>query len=143
MSLSENQFTPYNPFKGRTQSVVNIGWNGLCFNMVTADVLRRAPYVRILLNADTKQLAVQTASKLDIQSTRFFRPNTFKGKPIKINSRSMVRLIRETAGWPDDETWNVAGIYSAEDNAIIYNLDSAYRPSSRGGWSSGRQTRRR
>ena len=143
MSLSEIQFIPYNPFKGRTQSVVNIGRNGLSFNVATVDILHRTPYVRVLLSADTKQFAVQATSELNLQSTYFFRPEVFKNNRIKINSRSMVRLIRETAEWLDGEIWNITGVYSAEDDAIIYDLGSAYKPSSKGGWASGRRTRRR
>ena len=40
------------------QSIVTIGRNGLSFNVKTADVLHRTTFVRVLLNAETGQLAV-------------------------------------------------------------------------------------
>lgn len=126
------------------QSVVTIGRNGLSFNINTADVLHRVAFVRVLLNAETGQLAVQAAPTLDPQSTPFFRPEVFKSNRIKVNSRSMARQIRSVAGWGEDDTdtWNIAGVYSAKDDAIIYDLQRAVRPSGRGGWA-GRSTRRK
>lgn len=127
------------------QSVVTIGRNGLSFNINTADVLHRVAFVRVLLNAETGQLAVQAAPTLDPQSTPFFRPEVFKSNRIKVNSRSMARQIRSVAGWGEDDTdtWNIAGVYSAKDDAIIYDLQRAVRPSGRGGWAAGRSTRRK
>ena len=125
------------------QSIVTIGRNGLSFNVKTADVLHRTTFVRVLLNAETGQLAVQAAPTLAPQSTPFFRPEVFKSNRIKINSRSMARQIRAVAGWGEDDTWNTAGVYSANDDAIIFDLQRAVRPSGRGGWAAGRSTRRK
>ena len=125
------------------QSIVTIGRNGLSFNVSTADVLHRAAFVRVLLNVETRQLAVQAALTLDPQSTPFFRLEVFKSNRIKINSRSMARQIRAVAGWGEDDTWNTAGVYSANDDAIIFDLQRAVRPSGRGGWAAGRSTRRK
>lgn len=128
---------------GKKQSIVTIGRNGLSFNVRTADVLHRAAFVRVLLNAETGQLAVQAAPTLGPQSTPFFRPEVFKSNRIKINSRSMVRDIRAAAGWDRDDTRNIAGVYSAEDDAVIYDLQRAFKPSGRGGWTTGRSTHRK
>lgn len=128
---------------GEKQSIVTIGRNGLSFNVRTADVLHRAAFVRVLLNAETGQLAVQAAPTLGPQSTPFFRPEVFKSNRIKVNSRSMARQIRAVAGWGEDDTWNIPGVYSAKDDAIIYDLQRAVRPSGRGGWVAGRSTRRK
>lgn len=127
------------------QSIVTIGRNGLSFNVSTADVLHRAAFVRVLLNVETRQFAVQAALTLGPQSTAFFRPEVFKSNRIKINSRSIVRQIRAVAGWGEDDTdtWNIPGVYSAKDDAIIYDLQRAVRPSGRGGWAAGRSTRRK
>lgn len=125
------------------QSVVTVGRNGLSFNVRTADVLHRAAFVRVLLNAETGQLAVQAASTLGPQSTPFFRPEVFKSNRIKINSRSMAQQVRAATGWEEEGTWNIAGVYSAEDDAIIYDFGRAFKPSRRGGWAAGRLTRRK
>lgn len=127
------------------QSIVTIGRNGLSFHVNTADVLHRVAFVRVLLNAETGQLAVQAAPTLDPQSTPFFRPEVSKSNRIKVNSRSMARQIRSVAGWGEDDTdtWNIAGVYPAKDDAIIYDLQRAVRPSGRGGWAAGRSTRRK
>lgn len=125
------------------RSVVTVGRNGLSFNVRTADVLHRAAFVRVLLNAETGQLAVQAAPTLGPQSTPFFRPEVFKSNRIKINSRSMVREIRTAAGWVEEGTWNIAGVYSPKDDAIVYDLQRAFKPSGRGGRATVRSARRK
>lgn len=125
------------------RSVVTVGRNGLSFNVRTADVLHRAAFVRVLLNAETGQLAVQAAPTLGPQSTPFFRPEVFKSNRIKINSRSMVREIRAAAGWVEEGTWNIAGVYSPKDDAIVYDLQGAFKPSERGGRATGRSAHRK
>ena len=139
MIINGEEFVPFNPFRNTTQSVVNISSNGLNFNVKTADVLHHTPYVQILLNSSTRRFAVQAATDLSPDSTQFFRPEVFKTNRIKINSKPLVKRIREIAGWTEDEIWNVAGVYSEQDDAIIYDLDSAYKPSNKGGWASGRR----
>lgn len=35
--------------------------------------------------------------------------------------------------------WNIPGIYFAEDDALVYDVSAAYRPSPKGGWTVKRQ----
>lgn len=126
----------------KKQSVVTVGHNGLSFNVKTDDVLHRVAFVRVLLNAETSQLAVQAASVLSPQSNPLFRPEGFKSNRIKFNSRSMARQIREAAGWTEHDTWNIADVYSAKDDTTFYDLQRAVRPSGRGGCVAGQLTRR-
>ena len=115
------------------KSVVTVRHDGLSFNVITAEVLHRAKYVRVLLNAVTGQLAVQATTEAGLYSARFYREEVFKSNRIKINSRSMTKEIRKAAGWSDGGSRNIDGVYFAEEDAIIYELLSAYRPSTRGG----------
>lgn len=88
----------------KEQSVMTVGRNDLSLNAKTAGVLHRTAFIRVLFNAETRQLAVQAALALGPQSTPFFRPEAFKSNRIKINSRSMARQIREAAGWTERDT---------------------------------------
>ena len=115
------------------KSVVTVRHDGLSFNVITAEVLHRAKYVRVLLNAVTGQLAVQATTEAGLYSARFYREEVFKSNRIKINSRSMIKEIRKAAGWSDGGSRNIDGVYFAEEDAIIYELLSAYIPSTRGG----------
>ena len=47
-------------------------------------------------------------------------------------------LVCKTMGW-EKPNWNVPGIYFADEQAIVYALDSAYEPKPRGIRTSKRE----
>ena len=47
--------------------------------------------------------------------------------------------IRKMANWSAEDNWNIPGIYFAEDDALVYDVSAAYRPSPKGGWTVKRQ----
>lgn len=38
-----------------------------------------------------------------------------------------------------EDNWNVPGIYFAEDETLIYDVNAAYKPAPKGGWAVKRQ----
>lgn len=42
-------------------------------------------------------------------------------------------MIRKMANWSAEDNWNIPGIYFAEDDALVYDVSAAYRPSPKGG----------
>lgn len=41
--------------------------------------------------------------------------------------------------WPAEENWNVPGIYFADEEAIVYGVTTAYKPTPKGGWAAKKQ----
>lgn len=135
------QFVPVRPWGSVNQPMVNVGRNGLRFNAETFDILHHAAYIRVLLDADAGKFAIQAYGKAGVDSIPFHSPKTSAAKCFKINSRPFARQLRGIAGWAEGETWNIIGRYAAGDDAIIYDLHAAFKPSGRGGWSTGRHTK--
>ena len=69
----------------------------------------------------------------------FSKPEHEQKYAIKISSAAVVDLIRKMGEWSEEDNWNVPGIYFADEQALVYDLGAAFRPSPRGGWTAKRQ----
>lgn len=138
MSILSN-FTVVDLIKTRSASVATITGNALKFNVQTAAELHYAPYVQVLVNPKDKQFAIRVCKEDAPNAISFSKPEDRQKYAIKISAAAVVDLIRKMANWPDDENWNVPGIYFADEQALVYDLGAAFRPSPRGGWTAKRQ----
>ena len=92
------------------KSVVTVSHDGLSFNVITAEVLHRAKYVRVLLNAATGQLAVQATTEAGLYSARFYREEVFKSNRIKNCSTAMKgdsESSRMARRWEPEYRWSL------------------------------------
>lgn len=48
-------------------------------------------------------------------------------------------MIRKMANWSAEDNWNIPGIYFAEDDALVYDVGAACKPTPKGGWTVKRQ----
>lgn len=59
---------------------------------------------------------------------------------MRLGISSTERMIRQIAGWNEEETWNVPGVLLAEEQALVYDIKAAKKPQSKGGgWAVKRQ----
>lgn len=132
------QFVPVRPWGCVDQPVVNVGRNGLRFNAKTFEVLHQAPFIQVLLDPKAGKFAIRASRETDVDSLPFYPQKDPSATQFKINSRPFVRQLRKIMDWAADETWNIIGRYSTGDDAIIYDLHTALKPSGRGGKSAER-----
>lgn len=132
MSILE-KFTVIDLVKTRSASVATITGNVLKFNAQTASELHYAPYIQVLINPKEKQFAIRSCKEDAPNAVAFSKPEGEQKYVIKINASAVVDMIRKMANWSAEDNWNVPGIYFAEDNALVYDVNVAYRPSLRGG----------
>lgn len=139
MSILKN-FTVVDLVKTRSASVATITGNCLKFNIQTAAELHYPAYIQVLVNPKEKQFAIRACKEGEPNSMRFSKSANEQKYPVKITSTAIVDIIRKMGNWPIDENWNVPGIYFAEEDAIVYDASTAYKPASKGGWTAKRQT---
>ena len=139
-----DKFTIIDLVKTRSASVATLFGNHMKFNNQTAAELNFAPYVQILINPKDKQFAIRACKADDPNAVPFSRPKEAQKNPIKISSVAVMDMIRKMAGLSADEnqTWNVPGIYFAEEQAIVYDMNTIYKPVARGGWTAKREKER-
>lgn len=139
MSILE-KFTVVDLIKTRSESVATINDNCLKFNIQTARELHYAPYIQVLINPKEKQFAIRACKEDAPNAVPFSKPEGEQKYTLKINAAAVTDVIRKMANWTAGDNWNVPGIYFAEENAIIYDVTTAFKPVSKGGgWAVKRQ----
>lgn len=131
MSILE-KFTVIDLMKTRSDSVATITGSYLKFNNQTAGELHYAPYVQVLINPKEKQFAIR-ACKTDAPSAiPFSKPEGEQKYQIKVHAVAVVDMIRKMTNWSVEDNWNVPGVYVAEEGALVYDVNTAYKPTPRG-----------
>ena len=133
------KFTVIDLIKTRSASVATLINGTVKFNTQTAMELHYPEYVQFLIYAKDKQFAIRACNDDAPNAIKFSKPEGEQRYPIKVSFPVAVDMIRKLMGWPQDENWNVPGIYFADERAIVYDLSSAFRPAAKGGWSSKHQ----
>ena len=95
--------------------------------------------IQVLVNPKDKQFAIRACKEDAPNAIAFSKPEHEQKYAIKISSAAVVDLIRKMGEWSEEDNWNVPGIYFADEQALVYDLGAAFRPSPRGGWTAKRQ----
>lgn len=138
MSILE-KFTVIDLIKTRSASVATIAGNVLKFNNQTASKPHFAPYIQVLINPKDKQFAIRACKEDVPNAVPFSKPESEQKYQIKISAAAVVDMIRKMANWSAEDNWNIPGIYFADDEALVYDVSAAYKPTPKGGWAVKRQ----
>ena len=135
-----DKFTVVDLVKTRSASVITVTGNVLRVNKQTAEELGYPPYIQILANVKDKQFAIRVCKEGDVNAVPFSKPEEEQKGPVKINIATVSDMIRKMGGWGMDESWNIPGIYFAEDRALVYDIKTAVKPGEpKGGWIARKQ----
>ena len=138
MSILE-KFTVIDLIKTRSASVATIAGTVLKFNNQTAAELHYASHIQVLINPKDKQFAIRSCKEDAPNAVAFSKPEGEQKYQIKISAAAVVDMIRKMANWSAEDNWNIPGIYFADDEALVYDVGAAYKPSPKGGWTVKRQ----
>ena len=134
-----DKFTVVDLIKTRSASVATISGNSLKFNRQTAEELNFPPLVQVLINPKEKQFAIRTCKEDAPNAVPFSKPEGAQKYQIKISSAAVVDMIRKMANWSAEDNWNVPGVYFADEEAIVYDLNTAVKPRPHSsGWTARR-----
>jgi len=108
---------------GRSDSVMTVMGNMLKFNKATATELMHPTYVRMLIDAENKQAAIQACTEKSRNSVIFSKGEGKQVYAITVKVPAIVVAIRKLI--PDLEenaSLTFRGKLLAEDKAIVYDL---------------------
>lgn len=137
MSILE-KFTVIDLIKTRSASVATIAGTVLKFNNQTAAELHYTSHIQVLINPKDKQFAIRSCKEDAPNAVVFSKPEGEQKYQIKISAAAVVDMIRKMANWSAEDNWNIPGIYFAEDDALVYDVGAAYKPTPKGGWTAKR-----
>jgi len=134
------KFTVIDLVKTRSASIATFSGNTIRFNNPTMVELRYPAFVQFLSNPKDKQFAIRACNENDPNAVKFSKPEGEQNYPIKTACPAAVDIVRKLAEWAPEDTWNVPGIFFASENAIVYDLSTAYAPKPKtGGWPAKRK----
>lgn len=123
MSMLEG-FSPFDfsegvPYASFTQ-------NGVTFNKSVTLKLGEPEYARFLINAETKQVAIQACGADEKNATAFYRPKASGALSVRWNARDLLITIERLMGWNFRETsYRVDGLLLQDERAVVFDLSKA------------------
>lgn len=111
-----NEGTPY----------VSVTKNGVLFNKGTVLKLGKPSHVILLINEESKQIAIKTCSELVPQCYPFFKPNNRGVVSVRWNSKDLLSTFQILTGWDlENDAYRVEGQLLSDDNAMLFDLNKA------------------
>ena len=117
-------FEVMSPFVGAPSMSVNN--TGLAFNKATVEKLKQPEYVQIMINRSLRLIAIKVCGQEDSGSRMFLKRGRDSKQGVRWNNYDLKSEISDLMNWNlIDEGKKIKGEYSAEDNAIIFDLKDA------------------
>lgn len=125
----------------RTDSVATfVSGNQIKFNSATYVDLGYPAYIQMFVDEKGKQFAIKACKESDPQAMKFSKPAGEQRYPIKLTCAPAANAVRKIMEWKQDQSMNVPGAIFADEGVIIFALEQASSPVSRGGgWAVKRQ----
>ena len=100
--------------------------NGITFNKSVTLKLGEPEYAKFLINADTKQVAVQACEAGEKNATVFYRPKASGALSVCWNVRDLLNTLERIMGWNFKEvSYRADGILLENERAIVFDLAKA------------------
>jgi hypothetical protein len=111
--------------QGTPDMLVNI--NGLTFSKKLVEDMNYPAFVRSLIDAENKALAIQVCKQTDDKAIKFSKPRGEQSGSINIVSNVLLRTTRTMLRdeWKDDNRYRITGIYFPDVKAMVFDLVSA------------------
>ena len=124
----------------RTDSVATfVTGNQIKFNSATHMDLGYPAYIQLFVDEKGKQFAIKACKENDPNAMKFSKPAGEQRYPIKITCAPAANAVRKIMEWSPEQGMNVPGAIFADEGVIIFALEQAYPPVSKGGWNVKRQ----
>ena len=105
---------------------VSITANGITFNKTCIVKLGKPTHVVLMTNDEEKQLAIQTCDPDDDNATPFLRSEAKSTLSVRWNNKDFLNQLSKMMGWDLNVSgYKVNGEYLSDENAMIFDLDSA------------------
>lgn len=105
-------------------STVTFGGKLIKFNKATPTEMHCPPFARMLINADTKQFAVQVCEESDDNALKFSKPYGHHFA-ISVYNRPVLEVVRRIMNWSDVMNYKCYGAYFPDAKAMVYDLKKA------------------
>lgn len=112
----------------RGESEMQMNKRYITFTKALLEEMGWPPYVRVLINAKDKVLALQVCKVTDENAYKFTQPKEKQRKGKYCSSIPIRNSVTATMGdsYEDDKFYGFKGTYYPEVKAMVFNLNEAY-----------------
>ena len=116
-------FTSFNFDEG--VPYVSITKNGVTFNKAVIMKLDYPAFVQLLINPESKQIAIRVCNESDANSVSFFKKKEVQGiLSVRWNVRDLLNTLQEITGWDLGAIgYRVDGTLFKEEHAMLFDLN--------------------
>ena len=105
---------------------ISITNNGITFNKSVILKMRYPAYVKLLINEEDKQIAVQTCEEDDDKSVQFYKEKPNGVLSVRWNAKDLINTIARLCDWDLRQTsYRVSGVLVPELNLMLFDLNEA------------------
>lgn len=105
---------------------VSITKNGISFNKTTLEKLNCPEYAKALIDKQGKRIAIVPCGEAEKGARIFFKNGRDTSNGVRWNNYDLRTTVERMMGWNlADGGWKIAGLYSEEDDALIFDLKEA------------------
>lgn len=105
---------------------VSITNNGLTFNKSVIMKMGYPEKVKLLINAEEKQFAVQICDENDDKAVKFYRETKSGVLSVRWNARDLINTVSRIMGWDlSSVSYRVDGVYMPELELMLFDMKDA------------------
>lgn len=105
---------------------VSITNNGLTFNKSVIMKMNYPTYIKLLINENDKQMAIQACDEKDDRSVQFFKEKANGVLSVRLNSKDLISTIERICEWNLKQTsYRVNGMIIPEASLMLFNFSDA------------------
>ena len=110
---------------GKGKSILTVTRANIKFNKATAAELNYPPFVKLLINVKTNQVAVQPCTEKDPNAVKFSEEEAKQTYAIVVKLPALLVEFRRLLDFQEEVYYTITGMYYPEENVIIYDLNEA------------------
>lgn len=105
---------------------ISVTGNGLTFNKASIIKLGKPSHVILMMNEESKKIAVQSCEQNTEDATPFLKSKSDSTMSVRWNNRDLLNTISKMMSWDLKKNgYRIDGDYLNTENAMIFDLDSA------------------
>ena len=105
---------------------VSITKNGITFNKGVVMKLGRPSRVVLLINSESKQIAIRGCDENTPRSNAFYKENDRGVVSVRWNSKDLLSTLKDMMGWNlERESYRVEGQLLKEEDAMLFDFNNA------------------
>lgn len=100
--------------------------NGITFNKSVIMKMKYPPYVKLLINEEEKQIAVQACEEDDDKAVQFYKEKTNGILSVRWNTKDLINTIARLCDWDlHQASYRVYGILIPDYKLMLFDLNEA------------------